>query len=97
MIFTVNRLGMVISFCVVGLVVAGVISDVATTLMKKRINEGLPDESKLAWWSRDYARVNRLYEGLHPESNLPDVARYSGYVAVGFFACLVLTALLAKS
>jgi hypothetical protein len=92
MMFHVDTAGLVVIFLALGVAIPGVISDVATVSMKRRINQGLSEGSRLTWWSRNYAEVNRMYRESYPESRLPDIAQYCGYVAGAFFAALVLSA-----
>jgi hypothetical protein len=54
------------------------------------VNEELHEDRRLSWWSRNYRQVNRIYGERHPESILPDLNRYAGYLAIALFAAMIL-------
>ena len=68
----------------------GIPLDILSMWMKARVNEDLPEDQKLSWWTRNYREVNRLYGEQHPESVLPDLNRYAYYIALGLMAIMIL-------
>jgi len=68
----------------------GIPLDFLLVWMKMRVNEALPDDRRLSWWSRNYRQVERVYGEQHPDSVLPDLSRYAGYLVMALFAALIL-------
>jgi hypothetical protein len=81
---------------VVCFVVVGIALDVVSIWMKTRVNEGLPADRRLSWWSRNYRLVERIYGEQHPDSVLPDLSRYGGYLAVVLFVVTVLVGIASR-
>jgi hypothetical protein len=77
--------------------VVGIPVDIVSTWMKIRLNEELPTDRRLSWWSRNYRQVERMYRERHPDSLLPDLSRYGGYFAVSLFAAMILMGLLSRN
>jgi hypothetical protein len=79
------------------LLVVGIVVDVISVWMKMRVNEELPEDRRLSWWSRDYRQVNRIYSEQHPDSILPNLNRYGGYLAMALFATIALAGILQRN
>ena len=77
--------------------VVGIPLDIVSTWMKIRANEELPADRRLSWWSRNYRQVERIYGEQHPDSILPDLSRYGGYLAVSLFAAMILMGLVSRN
>ena len=82
---------LLISFLIVGIAI-----DILSVHMKMRVNADLPVDRRLSWWSRSYRQVNRLYSEQHPDSILPDLNRFGGYVALALFGATLIVSLLAR-
>jgi hypothetical protein len=65
-------------------------------LMKMHINEELPEDQRLSWWSRNYREVNRIYSERHPDSVLPDLNQYGYYLALALMAGMILLAITSR-
>jgi hypothetical protein len=70
--------------------------DILCVWMKKRVNEELPEDLRLSWWSRNYRQVERLYGEQNPDSILPDLSRYGYYVALALMGVMVLLAVTSR-
>jgi hypothetical protein len=77
-------------------VVAGIALDGINVWMKLRVNEALPKDQRLSWWSRDYRRINKFYEGQRPDSVLPDVSRFGGYLVLALFVATFAVSMLSR-
>jgi hypothetical protein len=64
--------------------------------MKIRVNEQRVEGQQLSWWSRNFREVNRMYREQYPNSILPTLDRYLGYVLYALFAGAVLTGAILK-
>jgi len=60
--------------------VLGVPLDILSIWMKMRVNQALPENERLSWWSRNYWRVEDIYSEQDPDSILPKVSRYGGFL-----------------
>ncbi len=80
--------------CILGL---GIPLDGLQIWMKMRVNEGLPEGRRLTWWSRNYRQVERNYGEQHPDSVLPDLSRYGGYLVMALFAAMILVGMIQRS
>lgn len=74
-------------------IVFGLITDYASTVMKVRLNKMLPENERFSWWARNYSAVSNKYREFHPNSHLPDLARYSGWICIFLFVVGVLSSL----
>jgi hypothetical protein len=83
----------VLIVCILAL---GIPLDVLSIWMKIRVNEALPEDRRLSWWSRNYRQVERIYGEQHPESVLPDLSRYAGYLVMALFAALILVGIIQR-
>jgi hypothetical protein len=83
----------VLIVCILAL---GIPLDVLSIWMKIRVNEALPEDRRLSWWSRNYRQVERIYGEQHPESVLPDLSRYAGYLVMALFAALILVRIIQR-
>jgi hypothetical protein len=79
---------------VIAFLVFGVVTSAASTVMQIRVNDRVPKDERFSWWSRNYAEVGRKHRELFPDSPLPDIARYSGWVCLLLLAIGVLNSLL---
>lgn len=77
--------------CIFALVVP---LDVLSIWMKMRVNKELPEEERLSWRSRNYWKVEDIYSEQHPDSVLPKISRYGGFLIL---ALLIVTFLLSIS
>jgi uncharacterized iron-regulated membrane protein len=82
---------------IVCILAAGISLDALQIWMKRRVNENLPEDRRLSWWSRNYRQVERIYEERHPESILPGLSRYGGYLVLALLAAAVLVSLVLLS
>jgi len=78
------------------LVVVGIFVNAISIWMKVRVNEELPEDRRLSWWSRDFREVNRLYRGKHPDSSLPDLDQYGGYFLYGLVAVVIVIGIMQR-
>jgi hypothetical protein len=69
---------------------------ILSTWMKIRVNEELPEDRRLSWWSRNYRQVERIYREQHPDSIVPDLTRYGGYLTLALFAAIVLVRIIQR-
>ncbi len=69
---------------------------ILSTWMKIRVNEELPEDRQLSWWSRNYRQVERIYREQHPDSIVPDLTRYGGYLALALFAAIILVGIIQR-
>jgi hypothetical protein len=76
--------------------VLGIPLDVLSIWMKMRVNEELPEDQRLSWWSRNYRQVERIYGEQHPDSVLPDLSRYVGYLVMALFAAFILVGIIQR-
>jgi hypothetical protein len=76
--------------------VFGIALDVLSIWMKTRVNEDLPRSSRLTWWSRNYRQVERIYGQQHPDSILPDLSRWGGYLVMALLASLILVGIISR-
>jgi hypothetical protein len=76
--------------------VFGIALDSLSAWMKMRVNEELPEDRRLSWWSRNYRQVNQVYGDQHPDSILPDLNRYGGYLVMALFAASILVGILSR-
>src|SRR5580698_8687307 len=83
-------------FLLVSLVITGVAMDVVFIFMMGEVNDRLPEGSRLSWWSHDFRRVNRTYREFFPDSNLPDLSQYGGYIVLALFFAMILSSILMK-
>lgn len=74
----------------------GIPLDVLSIWMKVRVNEELPEDRRLSWWSRNYRQVERIYGEQHPDSVLPDLSRYAGYLVITLFVALILVGIMQR-
>jgi hypothetical protein len=74
----------------------GVVTSASSTVMKMRVNDRVPEDAQFSWWSRNYADVGRKYRELFPDSPLPDIARYSGWICLLVLAAGVLKSFFEK-
>jgi hypothetical protein len=74
----------------------GVVTNASSTVMQMRVNDRVPEDERFSWWSRNYADVGRKYRELFPESPLPDIARYSGWICLLLLAAGVLISFFGK-
>jgi hypothetical protein len=76
--------------------VLGISLDVLSIWMKMRVNEALPQDRHLTWWSRNYRQVERIYGEQHPDSVLPDLSRYGGYLTMALFVAMILVGIIQR-
>lgn len=69
---------------------------ILSTWMKIRVNDELPENRQLSWWSRNYREVERVYREQHPDSIVPDLTRYGGYLVIALFVAMILVSIFAK-
>jgi hypothetical protein len=80
-------------FVIVAFIAFGLITDGTATIMKIRINEKLPQGERFSWWARNYSAVGQKYRELFPNSLLPDISRYSGWICVLLFVASIMASL----
>jgi len=61
---------MTIALLVCFLIVAALIG-LVSRWMRARVNQELPEDSQVSWWSHDDRRVEQIYSEQHPDSVLP--------------------------
>jgi hypothetical protein len=71
----------------------GVPLDVLSIWMKMHVNKELPEEERLSWWSRNYWKVEDIYSEQHPDSVLPKISRYGGFLILALLAAAFLLGL----
>jgi len=81
---------------IIAFLIFGVVTNTASTVMKMQVNDRVSEDERFSWWSRNYAEVGRKHRELFPDSPLPDIARYSGWVCLLLLAAGVLVSLLEK-
>lgn len=81
---------------VIAFLIFGVVTSTASTVMQLRINDRVPEDERFSWWSRNYAEVGRKYREFFPNSPLPDIARYSGWMCLLLLAAGVFNSILDK-
>jgi hypothetical protein len=81
---------------IVCILALGIPLDVLAMWMKVRVNETLPEDRRLSWWSRNYRQVEQIYGDQNPDSVLPDLSRYAGYLVMALFAALILAGIIQK-
>jgi hypothetical protein len=81
---------------IVAFLIFGVVTSASSTVMKMRVNDRVPEDERFSWWSRNYADVGRKYRQLFPDSVLPDIARYSGWISLLLLAAGVLNSFFEK-
>lgn len=79
---------------IVVFLIFGLVTDVASTVMKTQVNDKLPEGERFSWWARNYSAVGRKYREFYPDSLLPDLARYSGWVCLFLLVAAVLSSFL---
>jgi hypothetical protein len=74
----------VVGYLLIAFVVFGVINNAILVRMKTRINSLTGD--KVSWWQKDfYLR----YGQISPESVLPAIARFSGWLCMGLVIAMI--------
>ena len=81
---------------IIAFLIFGVVTSTASTVMKMQVNDRVSEDERFSWWSRNYAEVGRKHRELFPDSPLPDIARYSGWICLLLLAAGVLVSLLEK-
>ena len=61
-----------------------------------QVNDRVSEDERFSWWSRNYAEVGRKYQELFPDSPLPDIAGYSGWICLLVLAVGVVVSFLEK-
>jgi len=79
------------------IVVFGIVTDGLSIWMKTRVNEELPEGSRLSWWSRDYRQINQSYGKLHPDSILPDLNGWCGYLVLALVGVLIVVGFIQRN
>jgi hypothetical protein len=83
-------------FLFICIFVLGIPLNFLSMWMKMSVNENLPDESRLSWWSRDFREVERIYGEQNPDSILPDLSRYGSYVLIALLLAAFLAGFMLK-
>ena len=78
------------AFLIISVFVVGIPLNILSIWMKMRVNENLPEDRRLSWWSRNFRDVERIYGEQHPQSVLPDLSRYGSYLTIALLAAAVL-------
>jgi len=78
-------------FGIVAFLIFGLVTDATSTMMKMQVNDKLPEAERFSWWARNYSTIGRKYPEVYPDSLLPDLARYSGWVCIFLLAAAVLS------
>lgn len=78
------------------IVIFGIVTDGLSIWMKLRANEELPEGRRLSWWSRNYREVNQSYGKLHPDSVLPDLNAWCGYLVLALVGGLIVVGLIQR-
>jgi hypothetical protein len=81
---------------IIAFLIFGAVSSTASTVMKMHVNDRVSEDERFSWWSRNYAEVGRKHRDLFPDSLLPDIARYSGWICLLLLAAGVLVSLVEK-
>ena len=77
--------------------VFGIAIDSLSVWMKIRVNERLPEDRRLTWWSKNYGQVNRLYAQQQPNSILPDLNRAGMFLVIALFVTLIVTSFVIRN
>jgi hypothetical protein len=75
--------------------IVGIATDFLSVWMKMQVNQQLPEDQRLSWWSRNYRQVNKLYGTQNPDSILPDLNRGGTVVVIALFAAMIVTSIVA--
>jgi hypothetical protein len=78
------------------LLIVGVASNIISMTMKCRLIDDGVEAKRWSWWSRDFRMVNRTYREYYPNSIMPSIDRYVGYLVYALFAAVVLAGTLFK-
>jgi hypothetical protein len=74
----------------------GIPLDVLSIWMKMRVNKELPEGERLCWRSRNYRKVEDTYSEQHPDSILPKVSRYGGFIILALLIAAFLLSISLK-
>jgi hypothetical protein len=58
--------------------------------MRVRVNEQLPEDRQVPWWSKDYGRIEELYAEQNPDSWMPSLGQYGCYLALALMGAMIL-------
>jgi hypothetical protein len=81
----------IFAFELVGLIVCGTVTNVASMAMKLKVNSLLPNEERFSWWSQNFSEVGRKYLELFPGSMVPNITRYSRWACLALLLAMIVS------